>query len=133
MAADSPVFPHCDFHRMPKSAFVLRLAGPAQSASSRTVARASQRPMRRTPLRALLVLAMALLAISGYASLRESGLETRLKTMSAYHWLDAIDEQPSGAPDDEETRTRRAADTLALRTRTVDRSHHFRRTTDRRA
>lgn len=41
MAADSPVCPHCDFHRMPKSAFVPRLAGPGQSASSRTVARAA--------------------------------------------------------------------------------------------
>lgn len=76
--------------------------------------------MRRMPLRALLVLAMALLAISGYASLRESGLETRLKAMSAYHWLGAIDEEPRGPPEDEATRT-------------VDRSHHARRTTDRRA
>ncbi|MDR5784152.1 hypothetical protein QCE63_32540 [Caballeronia sp. LZ065] len=98
VGADVPVCPHCDFHRLPERAFVPRLPAPANLPHASRVVRAAR---RRTPLRAVLVLVMALLAISGYISLREAGIETRLKSLSSHHWLGFVDEQPNHAPENE--------------------------------
>lgn len=75
-----------------------RLPAPANLPHASRVVRAAR---RRTPLRAVLVLVMALLAISGYISLREAGIETRLKSLSSHHWLGFVDEQPNHAPENE--------------------------------
>lgn len=114
VAADSPVCPHCDYHRMPKKALASRLPAPGHAPEHRVTARSSERPARRSPLRALLVIVMALLAISGYVSLRESGLETRLKSLSSHHWLGATDEQPNSTPEDEAARTKRPNEATSL-------------------
>ncbi len=44
------------------------------------------------PLRVLIVCVMTLLVISGYLSLRESGLDARLKAVSTYRWIGSIDD-----------------------------------------
>jgi hypothetical protein len=99
---------------MPKKTLAARLPAPGHAPEHRVTARSSERPARRSPLRALLVIVMALLAISGYVSLRESGLETRLKSLSSHHWLGAADEQPNSTPEDEAARTKRPNEATSL-------------------
>jgi hypothetical protein len=103
VGADVPVCPHCDFHRLPQRAFVPRLPAPANLDQEPRVASAARKTTRtfHTPLRAVLVVVMALLAISGYISLREGGMETRLKSLSSHHWLGSVDEQPNRTPENE--------------------------------
>jgi hypothetical protein len=94
--------------------FAPKARASEQAAGHRVSARAAQRPARRRPLRALLVLAIALLAIGGYVSLRESGLEARFKALSSHHWLGAGDEQPNITPEDEAARTKRPNEATSL-------------------
>ncbi len=48
-------------------------------------------------LRVLIVCVMALLAVSGYVSLRESGLDGRLKSVTTLRWIGSIDDATSQA------------------------------------
>jgi hypothetical protein len=87
VAAGQPVCPHCDHHRLPQAAYIPRLPGPVVTIERSDVETA------RIPLRAMIIFAMALLALSGYVSLRESGLDARLEAMPSYRWLGSIDEE----------------------------------------
>jgi hypothetical protein len=86
VAATLAVCPHCDHHRLPAAAYVPRLTGPTGS-----IVRSPVQTIR-VPLRVIIVFAMALLALSGYVSLRESGLDSRLEALPAHRWLGSLDE-----------------------------------------
>jgi hypothetical protein len=78
VAARTPVCPHCN-HRRLRLTVAARSSGKAGSS--------------RFPVRTLLVVIVALLAIGGYVSLRDSRLDSRIKSMSSQHWLGSWVEQ----------------------------------------
>ncbi|SAK89689.1 hypothetical protein AWB79_06460 [Caballeronia hypogeia] len=104
------VCPHCDYHRAQKRSYVPRLSAPAQAAAGRLIARGSHAVRKR----AVLVLVLALLAISGYLWLGESGLDARIRSLSSHHWLGVVDEPPNDDAAAEAARAKRTRDTAAL-------------------